>query len=319
MPPNLAGARQLQIPRDTPITTFVAWSTLCAGKVYKVHLGANEDAVLRFTGGEPLRYPLHIQGGRNVRVVGLEVALETQPGCAVGQLNNGPLPGGGRAPNIHPRVPGGMALNVAQSGTTFIEGARIDVSGHEADCVVNRSPDGYANASARETRHIVLQNSACMGNEGLGNSPIGNDGVHGDLFQNQGVDILNTLTIENVSHRTAQEGIVLQGNSGFNGAKKLTVRRFDYAVDTRFVADDRFESWGGAIAASADTASFESVYLAPYPGGSTPLVAWQNRYWGPRTVGSVTAMSGLFAGSPPSGAFAPWSSLGRNYTSPHDR
>lgn len=314
----MAGALDLTMPADLKLADYPAWSTLCAGKVYLMKFSAQQDVVLRFVGKTPLSYPLIINGGRNVRIIGLDIALKTQPGCGVGQLNNGPLPNGGTAPNIHPRVPGAAALNVAQAETTYIEGAHIDVTGHEADCIVVRSPDGHEPRVARDKRHVVLQNSLCEGNEGLGDSPIGNDGVHGDLIQNQGVDVLSTMSLENVSHRTAQEGIVLQGANGLRGARVLLVRRFDYGYDRRYYGDDPYDhQWGGAIAASADACVFEDVFLDAYPNGSTPLVEWNDVYYGPRADGQIRQMAGLHRG-PAQAPFAPRHRVGINYRSPHE-
>ncbi len=170
--------------------------------------------MLRFTGPVPLEVPLWIVGGRNVRVIGLHMVLKTQPGCEPGRVrqNDGAM-------NIHPVLPGGMAVRFEQSGVTFFEGGLVDVTGHDADCFVIRNSKGITAALARAQRDVVIQNTSCHGVEGIA------AGVHGDLVQAQGGDVLRSLILENVSHRTSHEGLVLEGQGGFRGAVQLTLRR----------------------------------------------------------------------------------------------
>ena len=185
-PPAMANATQIELTAASPTSEMPAWGILCSGRYHRVSLAADEDAVIRFGGGEPIRYPIWVVGGRNVRIVGLEMELETQPGCGIGQLPNT----GSSATNIHPRIPSAMAVRLENYGTSFVEGAAIDLRGHEADCFVVRNPADLSNADARNQRHVVLQNTNCRGIEGLGQSAIG-DGVHGDLLQNQGNDVMS--------------------------------------------------------------------------------------------------------------------------------
>ncbi len=310
-PPAMPGATLIAISADSATSAMPAWGILCSGRYHRIQLDDNEDAVITFAGGAPISYPIWIVGGRDVRVVGLEMSLATQPGCGIGELPNT----GSSATNIHPRIPGAMALRLENYGTSFVEGADIDLTGHEADCFVVRNPPDLSNSDARDQRHVVLQNTSCRGIEGLGKSAIG-DGVHGDLLQNQGNDVMSSLTLENVSVRTSMEGLVLHEWDGYAGARNLTIRRFDYAADPRYANDDAYEQWGVAFAAWADNWTLEDVYLDDPMGNDYGFVN-QQRYGG-FAHGVVQRHQAIFRSLPPGGSFAPPALVGGGYRSPHD-
>ncbi len=309
-PPRLSNPTNIELSANTDLAVLDAWSVHCAGYYHRIDLDQNEDAIISFDGGQALRHPVWIVGGRNVRVVGLEMALETQEGCDVGELPNI----GSTARSIHPRLPGGMAVRLENWGTSFVEGVDIDLLGHEADCFVVRNPPSLDNAEARTTRHVVLQNTNCRGIEGLGRSSIG-DGIHGDLLQNQGHDVISSLVIENVTVRTSMEGLVLHEWNGYPGARSLKIRRFDYAADSRYDNDDQFEQWGAPFAAWADNWSLEEVYASTDAKLTYGFV--NDERWGERNFGNVRQHNGITEGAPPAGAFAPPSRVGRGYVSPH--
>ncbi|MEZ5342377.1 MAG: DUF4214 domain-containing protein [Acidimicrobiales bacterium] len=310
-PPVMNNPTRIELSASTPTDYMPPWGILCEGQTYDIRLGKDEDAIITMAGDEPLKYPIWIVGGRNVRVVGLEMALDVQPGCGVGQLRNS----GSTATNIHPRLPGAMALRLENYGTSFVEGVDIDLRGHEADCFVVRNPADLTNAQARVSRNVVLQNTSCIGIEGLGQSDIG-DGVHGDLLQNQGFDVMNTLAIENVSVRTSMEGLVLHNDGATAGAKKLTIRRFDYAADPRYVADDSFEQFGLAYSASAEQWTLHDVYLDDPEGNNYGFI--NDQRYGAIVSPYVELVSGVHNGRPSGGAFADQGRVGLGYVSPHD-
>ena len=296
-------------------SSYPAVGISCAGQIYSVRLGDNEDAVVHMSGSQPLRYPVHVTGGRNVRIVGLHFDLATQSGCGIGRLPNLPVAQHPNA-NIHPRIPGGIALRLQQSGTSFVEGLHIDVKGHEADCIVSRNPDSMSDAAAQSRRDVVIQNTYCSGVEGLPNTDIG-DGVHGDLFQNQGGDILRRLVFENVSMRTSQEGIVLHGNGSFSGTKSLVIRRYDYTWDPRYVGDDAYERFGLAFAGwPGPDWTLENIRIDDYRDGGDYIKIGDQRY-GSFSSSTVQAHPEIRSGLPAEGAFALPGRTGVNYTSPH--
>ena len=246
-PPALINARSIDVAKISP-TYLPASGINCGGYIRKIALSDKEDAIVYMSGSEPLHYPLRITGGRNVRVVGLQIELATQAGCGIGELPNNPIAEHPNA-NIHPRIPGAIALRLQQSGTSFVEGLNIDIRGHQADCIVVRNPDTMSNYQAQKQRDVVVQNTVCRGIEGMGRTDIG-DGIHGDLFQNQGEDVMHRLVFENVSARTSQEGITLHGSAreSLSATAILLIRRFDYSWDPRYVGDDNYDdSFGVAF------------------------------------------------------------------------
>jgi hypothetical protein len=313
-PPTLSSPRAVDV--SSLGTVNVTGSGLhCSGKVYRVSLANNQDALINMSGNQPLKYPLHVTGGQNVRIVGLHFELATQPGCGIGQLANNPVSEHPNS-NIHPRVPGAIALRLQQSGTSYVEGLHIDVRGHEADCIVSRNPDSMTNAQAQSQRNVIIQNTYCSGVEGLGASPIG-DGVHGDFFQNQGGDIMNRLVFENVSMRTSQEGIVLHGGGGQPGTQSLVVRRYDYTWDPRYVGDDSYEHFGLAFDGQPSTNwTIEDIRIDDYRDGADYLIIKGQRY-GNSPAGNVQPHPEIRSGLPAEGAFALPGKTGVNYVSPH--
>lgn len=313
-PPAMTGARKIDVSKVSPVK-IPSQSINCAGLVRDVKLGGSEDAVVYMSGSKPLRYPLRITGGRNVRVVGLEFAIVTQAGCGVGRLPNLPVASHPNA-NIHPRVPGGIVLRLEQAKTSFVEGLNIDVKGHEADCIVARNPDSMSSQQAQKQRDVVIQNTWCAGVEGMGNTRIG-DGVHGDLFQNQGRDIMRRLVFENVSMRSSQEGIVLHGDGSLPGARSLLLRRYDYTWDPRYVGDDNYESFGLAFAGwPGPDWTLEDVRIDDFRSGADYIRIKDQRY-GNSPGGDVIPHPQIRSGRPPEGAFALQQRTGTRYRSPH--
>ena len=276
----------------------------------------DEDGIVYMSGTEPLRYPIHVTGGRNVRIVGLHFELETQRGCGVGELPNLPVDKHPNA-NIHPRIPWAIAVRVEQSNVTFMEGLHIDVRGHEADCIVVRNPDPMTDAEAKAQRDIIIQNTWCSGVEGLGKSDIG-DGIHGDLFQNQGKDIMRRLVFENVSMRTSQEGIVLHGSGSSAGTRELIVRRYDYSWDPRYVGDDDYDNkFGLAFDGWPDKNwTLDDIRIDDYRDLDYLIVRGQR--YGNHKSERVKPHEAIRSGLPDNGAFAPPDRTGVNYVTPHE-
>ena len=255
---------------------------------------------------------------RQVLVVGLHFELITQAGCGVGELPNRPVEKHPNA-NIHPRIPGAIALRVQQSETSFIEGLHIDVRGHQADCIVGRNPDEMSNDQAQSQRDVVIQNTWCSGVEGMGKTDIG-DGIHGDLFQNQGRDILRRLVLENVSMRTSQEGVVLHGSGSKRGTVSMKIRRYDYAGDSRYIGDDAYERFGLAFTGwPGKDWTLEDIYIDD-PRELNYLKFGNTRYGNsPRgnARGKIRKHAEIYTGLPEDGPFAPPDRTGIRYKTPH--
>lgn len=309
-PPALSNPTRIELSAQSPTRTLVSWGILCSGSYYRIDLDPNEDAIITMSGDQPLRYPVWVMGGRNVQLVGLEMDMTVQPGCGAGELPNT----GSNARSIHPRLPGAMAVRLQNYGTAFVEGLDIDLAGHESDCFVFRNPSEMSNEVASHQRNLVIQNTSCTGIEGLGASSIG-DGVHGDLLQNQGDDVMNSLTIENVTVRSSMEGLVLHRAGSYSGARSLLIRRLDYAVDERFANDDAFEQLGLAFDAFADQWSLDQVYIND-PNGNDYGFVNRQRY-GAFATSLLIHHEGILHGPPSGGAFAPADRVGLGYQSPH--
>ena len=161
-----------------------------------------------------------------------------------------------------------------------------------------------------------MQNSACHGIGGLGQSDIG-DGEHGDLVQNQGDDVLRRLILENVTARSSSQGVMLHPNQGFRGATEFVLRRFDYAFDPRYTGKTKYDGpWGLGINASADIFNFEEVWIKDYAGRDYGIV--DDQRYGVYDSSNVKPLADMMkSGYAPNGPFAPASRIGVNYVSPH--
>jgi hypothetical protein len=304
-PPELVDPIRVEIPRD-----LADWGPYhvdgyaCAGPMYIAEYPPDRDVLIVHTGDAPLVHPVHVNGGRNVRIVGMHITLE--PACA---------PSGD---DHHPRVAGDRALALGQSGTTFVEGAMLDVAGHDADCITANNAAGLSPEDAREQRAFVLQNSRCEGNEGS------NGGTHGDLFQTQHPGhFFRLIAFENVSHRTAQEGIIIEAFDGIHHAREVDIRRFDYAFDPRFVDDDEWDlsETGGMIAVSADVVGLDQIFCEGILGGCTGeayISTDPSIHEGGWTHPPVVPMPHpAFTDGTPPADFAPADRVGAAYRSPH--
>jgi hypothetical protein len=320
-PPALNNPKLIDVSKIATSNITANGGILCSGKVYRVNVADNGDAIVYMSGNKALNYPVQVTGGRNVRIVGLHIELVTQPGCGIGELPNlfsPKFPNANLAnANIHPRVPSAIALRAEQSNTTYIEGLHIDVRGHEADCIVARNPDPMSNTQAQKQRDVIIQNTYCSGVEGLGHTKIG-QGIHGDLFQNQGKDLMRRLVFENVSMRTSQEGIVVHDDNGsLLGTKEMVIRRYDYTWDPRYVGDDNYEMFGLAFAGSpGPNWTLENIRIDDYRDGGDYISISDQRY-GDSPNGNVKSHPQIRSGLPPEGAFALPGKTGINYVSPH--
>ncbi len=307
-PWNMAGATSPVITSTTPgVQTIVLpgnylgdiWHSYCCpgGPAYLVSLDQNTDYIVNTS--EVLHYPVHINGGRQVRIIGIHIDIDV-PTCS--QSEN--------------YIPACRALNVAQYGSTFIEGAYIDNRGRYSDCVVARNPLG----GTRGEHDIIIQNSICRGN-------FGDDGVHGDFVQTQGHslgEMYRYIELVNNSLDWGCEGTVLESEGiGDWLALRITVRRFDYRPDPRYTTN----LTGGAIMHSAQTYIYDDIWIdgtSPYAyelglnGGYDSIQAPIG--WGGGTVENANIHDGQrpggtrFATPSTQGASAEW--VGINYVSP---
>jgi hypothetical protein len=162
-------------------------------------------------------------------------------------------------------IPGVIALKMSQVGTTFVEGAYIDLRRRSGDCMVARNwigggealSKGYSEAAARGARDVIVQNSVCRGMSG-------DSSVHGDLLQTQGLhELFRTIVFENVSTDSNCEGTVINPRDGYSAANSIILRRFDYRLDPRYTPNPNGTRYwtGGPVMHSAKAYSYDRVYL----------------------------------------------------------
>lgn len=237
-PPTMTSPTVITLP-GSYLKTYT--HRVCSGPAYIVNLDDSKDYVIKAT--QVLHAPVQINGGRNVRIVGLELDLDSSVCASVGTSGS---------------VPATIALLVQQVGTTFIEGTYIDVRGKSADCVVARNriggtealSKGYGESAARGARDVVIQNSVCRGYAGDSNT-------HGDLIQTQGLhELFRNIVIENVSVDSLCEGTMLLPRDGYHLAGSIRMRNFDYRWDTRYPRN----LTGIPALNSAKSTSYSSVY-----------------------------------------------------------
>ncbi len=316
----------------------------CEGKRYYIKVPAGRDAKITMSKDSgPLKYPVWITGGRNVHVVGLDLKLVIQSGCDVGEANNYPnkpdpakkTVDGRNFKNIHPRLPGGIAIRLEQEQTSFIEGVDIDINGMEADCFVVRNSlnaedkkglyrdsNGQIRPSRStlnkfvKQRHFKAVNTRCVGVESLDNDHRGiGDGIHGDFLQVQGNENIGTVTLENIVYLMSGNGISIQRYNGLN-LTNLKMRNYYHSYDKRYATDDRYDRGAALIfSLGADKYSFENVWTNEYLGNRNYGILNDFRV-GASGQSGVKSMPGMFKGAPP-WDFAPSSQVGVRYESPY--
>ena len=311
-PPVMSSPITVYLPADFPIIPdWPAYSGHCKGSVYRRTFPADQDVIVRFNGTSPLQYPVQIQGGRNIRVVGLDISIVTQPLCADG------------AAQEVLKVPGGIALDLTQAGTSFVEGLKLDLNGHMADCIVATNYN-LTEAQALANRNVVIQNSACRGSRGTWPGHPYGDFAHADFWQNQGSPNapMNSVIFENISQLTTATGVVIDGK-----VNSQTARNVEYALDTRYSTNLHVLNplWFGSTQTNPAW-SFENIWTNFDENGGYGGTGWMpiavrvesaGTYYSYKSGPSVVASAEIHRGIPPQ-SFAPWSELGANYVSPHD-
>jgi len=244
-PPTLENPTEIVLTKDSPTGNIVQYGSCGYGKVYSLSFADDEDALVTFGGNEALPYPVHIAGGRNVIIRGLEIVIITQPGNEIGTVT---LPDQTyNETNPHPVIPacGGLRLNVKRSATHWVEGLHLDMMGHDADGIIVNSDNTPISSK------VVIQNSLVEGIEG-------SMGLHGDILQTQSGH-LKDLIFENVTMKQASEGVVLSFP-----VDNVEMRNLNYDTDTRFDSDDEWDdivSGGFFAGTEVETYTLESVYI----------------------------------------------------------
>ena len=303
-PPELINPTKIVLPENDALADIVQYGACGFGKVYSLKFAENEDALITFNGKTPLAYPVHVTGGRNVIIRGLEIVIETQPGNEAGTLTLNSQKY--NKTNPHPIIPacGGLRLSVKKA-THWVEGLYLDMNGHDADAIIVNGSNIPGNSK------VVIQNSLIEGVEG-------SQDIHGDILQTQSGH-LKDLIFENVTMRQALEGIVLSFP-----VDNVEMRNVDYGSDSRFDSDDKWDDKviGGFFAGKAvKTFSFENIYIK-YKNPETDLwfLIGKKHFTSSTRAGQV--VYGItteynpeihFKQSPPKGNYVLKSQVGKKY------
>ena len=307
MPPTLVNPTKVVLSKNSATINIAQYGDCGVGKVYSINLANDEDALITFDGNSSLPYPVHIQGGKNVIIRGLDIVLETQPGNEIGSviLSSQEF----NQTNPHPVVPacGALRLNVKQQATHWVEGLFLDTKGHDADGIIINADDNSTISK------VVIQNTLIKGIEG-------NYSFHGDVLQTQSGQLADII-FENVTMRQADEGIVLPFS-----VDNIEMRNIDYGADTRFDSDDEWDDLvlGGFFAGTeVNTFSLDNVYIKYKNLANDSGFIIGGKYFtssesAGEVVNGVTTESHpdvYFKQSPPQGDYVLESQVGKNYNS----
>lgn len=310
-PPTLTSPTTLFLPDDASLSFDSAFNSLvCSGFQYHLTLDNATDYIIKMkNGAAALQYPLIVGGGQNVRMIGLAIDLAVQSACAVGQV----CPNGSNTCNIYPLTPSGRALLLAQTKTTYVEGAYIKMNGHESDCI-NGNNAGATDVNLElAQRNYVFEASRCDDYTGTRNS------IHGDWWQQQyseGNGVTDNLVFENFTVYSGMEGIIHPSNNStyVYGVKKVVLRNANYRPSNVVPPSSDFltnlPAADVATPLSTDT-TFDNYWVQTFG----TAFCWDNPTSGTCNFNPGNT-PGLFSGTPPGGDYAPAIYIGLNYVSP---
>ena len=316
-PPKLSNPEIVEVSDTTFIKTISDFNRVwCEWLFHLVNIPKWKDAkVVMKQWSKPLKYPIWVSWGRNVQIIGLDLQPIIQAGCDIWEATQVRVPD----KNIHPRLPGGIALRIEQSGTTFIEGLNIDLKWMEADCIVLR--DSEETSVWTDERKLYVVNSRCTGYEWLDSdeSDIG-DGIHGDFYQNQWIAEPTTLVFENVVVWGSSNGITSHKWKQWK-LKTFKLRNYAYQLDERYHGDDNYEkSLGLVFTATLENSSsgqFENVWIndGRYYGIARWYHSTMDRVWAVSQSNYILKDPEFFKWKPKN-EFAPLNKVWGNYISP---
>ena len=304
-PPSLINPTKIILSKNSTTINIKQYGDCGIGKVYSLHLADNEDALITFEGNNSLPYPVHIQGGKNVIIKGLDISLETQPGNEVGAITLSSSEN--NQSNSKPLVPAcaALRLNVKKNATHWVEGAHIDTNGHDADAIIINADENSL------TTKVVVQNSLIEGIES-------NSVYQGEVSQTQNVQ-LKDLILENVTIKQAAEGVIIS-----YPVNNVELRNINYDTDLRFDSDDE---WDNLVigeffdGTQVNTFSLDNIYIK-YKNLTNDFgfIIGDKHFTSPETAGEVvndvTTESHPevhFLQIPPQGDFVLESQVGKNY------
>lgn len=256
------------------------------GHHYRFQPAAGQDIVYDFTAAVADK-PVHIVGGKSVRLIGLEASPQNKFQVAGRQFETMPLR---------------RILHIQQQDVTWVEGAYLNGLGAEGDHISVRNHGDTAGeagfAEAASDRKIYVLNSHIRGAEGR------DAGEHGDLMQIQGQDIAALVHLENCEFYTAYEGFVWEGKPDYgpgtakrwHGTKHLVMRNVLIAVDDDHIGSDN--KFYGFIGFECQTYDIRDLWvdLSGAPAGAWDAATKSG--FGVRVVGANAPTTGFWTNGP---------------------
>lgn len=213
-----------------------------AGDIYRIQPGPGTDVILDCRELGLFTKPVHILECRHVYVIGFDFEAATPVGGGVGQLSNQDEQGALIVnANLHPRLVGSAPLTISASGTILIEGPKIDMKGHNGDCIIINSNQNSTAAADNANLRIYVINYNFSGyvghmanyvDGGPGGGPLG-DSPHADFIHLQNVNSYAELIAENGEIYSGQEGLVAPAY-GIQPERGV-VSRLRAAIDERYI------------------------------------------------------------------------------------
>ena len=197
--------------------------------------GDNEDVLIDLR-GKALDRAVIISGFRSVHVVGAEILPQTAPGGEAGLKRMGTdyqakkynVPRNVMTTND--RVSWNRGLGITCTHESVVEGAFIDMAGHDGDCmVINSSPNQTDAQSMTERCHYTINShlSGIVGNPA---------GLHGDAWQNQSLTAQHRFVASNVTVQTAYSGFTLHPGGG--SFTDVELENCTFLIDSRYIRKD---------------------------------------------------------------------------------
>lgn len=323
-PPALQNPITIDLSRNEHLVMIEQWSAIHPRNyAHNVFLSNSQDYII--TASAPLTHPIGLTGGRNVRIVGIEVApvVRSTGGPASG------LPGtllqdervNSYTRNTRPRLPFGSVVRAMDQQSLTIEGSVISVNFNEADTI--NTLNGYrGNAWNRANKDLYVVNSRLVGGYSSTPLPPRADGrIHADVWQNPN-SAFRHFRAENVQIQVSNQGITLQNAADIstNGGVSALLRNVSFeripgisgSGSLLHLSIDN----GWSLGTSQPGPHFERVYAGSWPSNE---LRYQRLnidgifYWTVDGNNRVdTPLAGFFEGDPPS-AIAPDCSVGLNY------
>jgi hypothetical protein len=287
-PPALTNPTTIQVKNDGSVGG------------HAVSMDTTKDYIISLPKNEALIGGLHLNGGRNIHVIGGEISIPTQP-----------TPAGAQYPSITNRR---MLKTQGATGTVHIEG----LLGRGAD--ISEGIQLISQGATVQLQNIRIENLKARDQSGFSDN-------HPDVVQL--ISGVKDVRIDKLTGSTDYQGFFLCPASG-QSTDTLTVKRVNLtgaptsrqlfwmcdtiknaSLDQVWITNPTGYQWGFGrmvMPGAGETAPRGAIVAKDDQGRN--YATWSTAMTNPSVTGRVTE------GVPPSGDFVPASAVGRNYVSP---